>query len=253
MQNTRTSLRPEPTLPGKLLNRVLAWRGAGFPDVSFGTFARVAERVARLDDWGDDAAVARFRRCAEAVQGNDNLSPWGRISLRIYLQSKFVNHLRRVAFVRQHPEVRDVPIEAPLVIFGWYRTGTTLLHSLLTADPAHRAPRTWEMWFPVPFGRASRRDTTLRRAATAFLLKTNRFVIPEQAQAHYIEVDSPEECFFLFENAGCSTTLFNTYQAYDYGLRLLEEDLEPVYAEHKLQLQILSLVQPRRRWVLKCP
>ncbi|MEO8605286.1 MAG: sulfotransferase, partial [bacterium] len=28
---------------------------------------------------------------------------------------------------------------------------------------------------------------------------------------------------------------------------------EPVYAEHKLQLQILSLAQPRRRWVLKCP
>jgi len=247
------SLRSEPTRPVKLLNRVLAPFGPRFPDVSFASFARVAERLTRLDDWGDDAAIARFRRCAEAVQNNDNLSPWGRASLRIYLQTKFMNHLKRVAFVRRHPEVHEVPIEAPLVIFGWYRTGTTLLHSLLAADPAHRAPRTWEMWFPVPAARDPRRDRALRRAATAFLLKTNRFIVPEQASAHYIEVDYPEECFFLFENAGCSTTLFNTYQAYEYGLALLEEDLRPVYAEHKLQLQILSLAQPRRRWVLKCP
>lgn len=250
----RASLCPEPTRSVKLLNRLLAPLGPRFPDISFETFARVAERIARLDDWGDDAAVARFRRCAEALQRNENLSPWGRVSLRIYLQSKFVNHLQRVAFVRQYPAVREVPIEAPLVIFGWYRTGTTLLHSLLTADPAHRAPRTWEMWFPpLPFARDPRRDRALRRAATAFLVRTNRVIVPEQALAHYIEIDYPEECFFLFENAGCSTTLFNTYQAYDYGLALLDEDLRPLYADHKLQLQILSLAQPRRRWVLKCP
>jgi len=247
------SLCPHPTRPIKVLNRLLAPLGSRWPDVSFESFARVAERLTRLDDWGDDAAIARFRRCAEAMQRNDNLSPWGRLSLRIYLQSKFVNHLKRVAFVRRHPEVREVPIEAPLVIFGWYRTGTTLLHNLLTADPDHRAPATWEIFFPVPFARDPRRDRQLRRAATAFMLKTNRFIVPEQARAHYIELDFPEECFFLFENAGCSTTLFNTYQAYDYGFGLLDEDLRPVYAEHKLQLQILSLAQPRRRWVLKCP
>jgi hypothetical protein len=247
------SLRPEPTVPVQILNRLLAPLGPRFPDISFETFARVAERLTRLDDWGDDTAIARFRRCAEVLQRNDNLSPWGRISLRIWLQSKYVNHLKRVEFVRRHPEVREVPIEAPLVIFGWYRTGTTLLHNLLTADPDHRAPTAWETWFPVPFARDPRRDRQLRRAATTFLLRTNRFIVPEQARAHYIEVDYPEECFFLFENAGCSTTLFNTYQAYDYAFALLEEDLRPVYAEHKLQLQILSLAQPRQRWVLKCP
>ena len=249
----RASLRPEPTRPVKWLNRLLKPLGSRFPDISFEAFARVAEGVTRLDDWGDDAAIARFRRCADVLQGNDNLSAWGRVSLRIYLQSKFVNHLRRVAFVREHPEVRDVPIDAPLVIFGWYRTGTTLLHSLLAADPSHRAPRMWEVSFPVGVSRNPRRDRALSRAATALFLSTNRFIVPEQAQAHYIEVDYPEECFFLFENAGCSTTLFNSFQAYSYGLALLEEDLRPVYADHKLQLQILSLAQPRRRWVLKCP
>lgn len=249
----RATLNAEPTRPVKLLNRMLAPLGDDFPSVSFDAFARIAENTTRLSDWGDDAAVARFKRCALAVEASESLSTWGRISLRIYLQSKYVNHLRRIAFVKAHPEVREVPVDAPLVIFGWYRTGTTLLHNLLTADPAHRAARTWELCFPIPLVDDPRRDETLRKAATAFILNANRAVVPEQANAHYVEVSSPEECFFLFENAGASTTLFNTYHAYDYGFSLLEEDLRPVYAEHKLQLQILSLAAPRKRWVLKCP
>lgn len=249
----RTTLRPEPTPPIKALNRLLEPLGGGVPDVSFETFARVAERVTRLDDWGDEATVARFRRAAEAVERNPRLSPWGRVSTRIYLQSKFSNHLLRVAFVKKHPEVREVPIEAPLVIFGWYRTGTTLLHNLLSADPAHRSPRTWELSFPTPFVSDPRRDESLRKAATAFLMQANRFVVPEQAAAHWVEVGGPEECFFLFENSGVSTTLFNTYHAHDYAFSLLEEDLRPVYEDHKLQLQILSLAAPRKRWTLKCP
>src|SRR5262249_2304483 len=104
------SLRTEATPPVRALNRLLSPLGPAFPDVSVETFARNAERVTRLDDWGDDATVARFRRAATAVRDNPHLSAWGRISLRIYLQSKFVNHLLRTDFVKKHPEVREVPI-----------------------------------------------------------------------------------------------------------------------------------------------
>lgn len=249
----RATLSPRPTRAVQRLNQLLAPLGSDVPDVSFEAFARNAERATRLDDWGDGAAVARFRRAARAVEDNPHLSPWGRISLRIYLQSKFVNHLLRVDFVKRHPEVREVPVEAPLIIFGWYRTGTTLLHNLLSANEAHRAPRAYELCFPTPFVAHPGRDEKLRRAATSFVLNANRFVVPEQASAHHVEVDYPEECFFLFENSGVSTTLFNTYHAREYAFDLLREDMRPVYEDHKLQLQILSLARPRRRWVLKCP
>ena len=249
----RATLNAEPTRPVKFLNRMLAPLGDDFPSVSFDAFARIAENTTRLSDWGDDAAIARFERCASAVEANESLSTWGRISLRIYLQSKYVNHLRRVAFVKAHPEVREVPVEAPLVIFGWYRTGTTLLHNLLTADPVHRAPRTWELCFPIPIVDDPRRDETLRRAATAFILNANRAVVPEQANAHYVEVSSPEECFFLFENAGVSTTLVNTYESHAYGFDMVRSDLRAAYEDHRLLLQILSMRRPKQRWVMKCP
>ena len=64
----KASLRPEPTRPVKWLNRLLKPLGSRFPDISFEAFARVAEGLTRLDDWGDDAAIARFRRCADALQ-----------------------------------------------------------------------------------------------------------------------------------------------------------------------------------------
>lgn len=237
----------------KQLNRLLAPLGPEFPDISFETFARVAEVTTRLSDWGDDATVERFRRATRALERNPRLSAWGRISLRIYLQTKFQNHLLRVDFAKRHPEVHEVKVESPIVILGWYRTGTTLLHNLMSADPAHRAPRAWELCFPIPLAEDPARDESLRRAATRFVLNANRFVVPEQASAHHVEVDFPEECFFLFENSGASTTLFNTYHARDYAFELLDEDFRPVYADHKLQLQILSLTQPGKRWVLKCP
>lgn len=252
METGRT-LRAEPTRVVRSLNRALAPFGDGFPSVEFDTLVGIAESLTGLSDWGDDATLARFRRCADAVSGNPNLSSWGRISLRIFLQSKFVNRLLLVDFVKRHPEVREVPIEAPIVIFGWYRTGTTLLHNLLTADPGHRAPRAWEVSFPVPFARDPRIDEGLRNAATTFVLEAGRFVIPEQSTAHHTGASLPEECFFLLENSGASTTLFNTYQAYDYGFELLEDDLAAIYADHKLQLQVLSLARPRSRFVLKCP
>ena len=44
----------------------------------------------------------------------------------------------------------DSRIRRPIIIAGLPRTGTTLLQELLSQDPRHRAPRTWELMEPVP-------------------------------------------------------------------------------------------------------
>ena len=43
-----------------------------------------------------------------------------------------------------------MPIERPLYILGFPRTGTTLLHILLSRDPAARWLRLWEGLHPAP-------------------------------------------------------------------------------------------------------
>lgn len=251
--STRTSLHLHAPGPIRVLNRALAPFGPEFPEVSFEAFARAAEASTGCSDWGSDEQRSRFERGCAAIAANPNFTPWGRFSLRIYHLWKMSNHLRRIAFVKRHPEVRDIPVEAPLFILGWYRTGTTLLHNLLGADPHNRLPITWEIAFPVPFVDDPRRDRQIRRALTASVLNATHYVVPEQASAHYLEVDGPEECFFLFENAGVSTTLVNTYESHAYGFDMVRSDLRGAYEDHKLQLQILSMHRPKQRWVMKCP
>ena len=43
-----------------------------------------------------------------------------------------------------------VPIRDPIFVVGLPRTGTTFLHRLLSLDPFARAPKTYELFDPVP-------------------------------------------------------------------------------------------------------
>ena len=49
-----------------------------------------------------------------------------------------------------HPEIRDVAVPRPLLVAGFGRTGSTLLHNLLALDAVARAPLLWELWTPSP-------------------------------------------------------------------------------------------------------
>jgi len=46
--------------------------------------------------------------------------------------------------------IEDERIEAPLIVIGFPRSGTTLLHALLAAAPGNRAPLYWEIARPSP-------------------------------------------------------------------------------------------------------
>ena len=57
--------------------------------------------------------------------------------------------LSEAAWAR-HPEYADVAIERPIFVTGLPRTGTTALHRLLTADPAHQGLEMWLTEVPQP-------------------------------------------------------------------------------------------------------
>src|SRR5438067_2298525 len=63
-----------------------------------------------------------------------------------------------------YPDTACQEIREPLFIVGLPRSGTTLLHILLAADPQHRAPLTWEVMTPSPPTNQNERQR-IRRAA----------------------------------------------------------------------------------------
>jgi hypothetical protein len=51
---------------------------------------------------------------------------------------------------RERPELASTPIASPIIVIGQMRSGTTRLHRLLSADPAHAGTRFCNAFDPVP-------------------------------------------------------------------------------------------------------
>jgi hypothetical protein len=249
----KASLRPAPPLPLRAASRLLDALGLRGADLSPERMRRRAELATGLHEWGDDGFGENLELACRAVRDHPNLSPVGRIGVATYYHFHLVNRLRLVALDRREPAIRGVPVEKPLFIVGLYRTATTALHGLLAEDPRHRAPLTWELLCPTPLHPNARLDRQLRRLRVGLMLWLNRVLIPDQKYAHAVELDGPEECFFMLENHFTTSTLFNTFQAHAYAFDLLERDLRPSYRDERFQLQVLSWRREPRDWILKSP
>src|ERR1700743_1805083 len=53
------------------------------------------------------------------------------------------------AYLQDHPEVLDAPVERPLIVLGMPRTGTTVISYLLDQDPGRRSLLHWGCVHPV--------------------------------------------------------------------------------------------------------
>ena len=104
--------------------------------------ARAADRPRRLRPPATSARGSRVL-CA-SITDEAELSELGAAAVRGTIVSSLANRLRVVDWIRRHPEVADEPIEAPLVVIGMFRAGTTFLSELLDQDPRNRALLRWE-------------------------------------------------------------------------------------------------------------
>lgn len=213
---------------------------------------KLAERVTGLSDFGGGGFRSRLDTTVEGLN-EANLNTTGLLGARYILNWHLSNRLRIIDFAKRHPELDEIQIERPLIITGFFRTGTTFLHNVLAADPANRVAKAWELSHPLgrlgdPLG-----DEAFRRAQAKFTFQFNQSAIPDQGVAHHVTPDSYEECFFLLENDMAVLTFWIGFATYSYAMDMLEWDMTEPYEFHKLQLKILTAQRASDRWVLKCP
>jgi len=249
MTETPEALRPG--FPFTWVNRLDPLRRQIIP-IDARSSMKLAERLTGLHDYGDDGFLRRFDDAIASIHEID-LSTTGRFGVRYVLNWHLTNKLRIVDAAKRHPEIRDIPIERPIVTTGLFRTGTTFLHGVLAADPNNRVARAWELFEPVgrrhdPFG-----DAAWRRRRANLTLALNHSFIPDQEVAHHVTADGFEECLFPLQNDFASVTIFAAWGTWSYARKMLEWDMVPPYRNHKLQLQMLTKYQASKRWSLKCP
>lgn len=228
------------------------WRERIVPFTAEG-FLRGAQRITGLQDYGDDDGFVERVEQAVASLREVDLNLIGRFAAKTMMHWHLANRLNMVEALRQRPEIRDVPVEAPIVVVGLFRTGTTFLHNVLAADPALRAGTMWEVSYPVGRQRDPLGDVPWRRRRTSIPLTMNHVVVPDQDVVHYVDIDAFEEDFFLLGTDMAMMTQFVGLGDWARAWQLLEADLRPAFRWHRLQLQALAMQQPTGRWVLKCP
>lgn len=145
--------QPRPT-PFRIANRLLSllWasRLASPPPLTADALEQEAIGQSALEDFGDPWYREPLRILLESLVEEAQLNPVGRMVARIHCRKLLRERLWAAAWFRDHPEIRERPIAAPIVVVGAMRSGTTRLHRLLAADERFAHLKLFETICPVP-------------------------------------------------------------------------------------------------------
>ncbi len=245
---------PRWPLAWRVANRVAAPFAKRVVKLDEASLLAAARRRERLDDFGDESFREPLRVLLGSLEREANLSPLGRAMSRQLLLGLLATRLRLAELLREHPEIRDERVEAPIVILGLPRTGTTHLHNLLGENPALRSLPYWESLEPIP-SKAVRegRTSDARRRRCAGALKLQDFVMPLLPAMHEMSADAPHEEIQLLA-VEFRTMFFEASTVVPgYGAWYRDHDQTGAYRQMKLMLQALQWLRGPKRWVLKSP
>jgi len=253
--SSSVSERPyQPLYPTRLANLMGKFRKSMVLDPE--VLIREAETATGLSDWGDDPFREGLEEFSRAVNEDRKMHHAGRLMTRKGIDKWLQDRLLIQQTLNAEPEITRCPVERPILIPGWPRAGTTLLHRLLAVDASFRTPRSWEVHFPVPPPDPETCEVDPRIARMADLYKLLFKTSPALATAHPMEADWPEECWYLLDRSFIRVlpgVYFDVPGYREWLLSRSQEELEPAYRYHKKQIQILQWRFPGARWLLKSP
>ncbi|WP_239003891.1 sulfotransferase family protein [Nocardia panacis] len=212
-----------------------------------------ATKVVGLDDFGADDYREGLGVLLDSYANEAELTPFGNKVNRAFLRGALIARLLSEAAWKQFPEHVEVAVERPIFVTGLPRSGTTAVHRLLNADPAHQGLQMWltEMPQPRPPRESWADDPVYQRISAAF--DKHHVEHPEFMGVHHISADQVEECWQLLRQSAMSVSYECLGHVPGYSQWLGERDWTPAYRRHRRNLQLIGLPDANRRWVLKNP
>ncbi|CQD08258.1 sulfotransferase family protein [Mycobacterium lentiflavum] len=202
------------------------------------------------DSWRDGLQLI-----LDDLNNSPAFTPYGRERILKDSTEALGRRMQVHAYIQQHPEVLDAPIERPLIVLGMPRTGTTVISYLLDQDPGRRSLLHWQCVDPIPPAPTEGLRTDQRCLA---LLEEQRKILEMVAQAkvplpHWEDADGPTEDMFIHNQdfKGLSWDSFLSSTRYAEWL-FDETDMTSTYEYQKRYLQVLQSTAPGA-WSLKMP
>ncbi len=206
-----------------------------------------------LEDFGSDTFREGLEIYCESAFSEASLSDLGVAAVSNAVVTGLSNRLRVVDWASQHPDVADEKVDAPLIVIGMFRAGTTLLSNLLDRDTGNRCLLRWESLDSAPppsidtFRSGPRVEAA--RAEVEMLEQLN----PAVRAIHHEEADGPTECIAVMSQDFKSLSWEAISNVPSYGAWLQQADQRSAYQYHRLVLQVLQHGGVRGRWALKSP
>jgi hypothetical protein len=233
----------------KIKNPPGRWPGL---TLSVEALMQVSLQKARLDDWGGENfqyPLGRLLNFFEEEYGDDSEKRFSfaftvieSLAKRLYIQDNF----------NTHPEILEIPVSRPLFITGLPRTGTTLIHNLISRDPGWRVLLYWELLYPYhreDIGNFEQYAINLVEQG----LKALYSMRPEFIYRHETTATGPEECFNLIRLTFYSIAWANEWYLTGYLKWFLQQDMTDSYRYYRKLLQLLLRRKQGQHLLLKCP
>ena len=210
-----------------------------------------------LSDFGDPWFMAPLARLVEEVDRDAGLlSPESSAGMRI--AGALADRLKLVQYFKDHPAAADERVELAAAIIGLPRTGSTMLHRLLSASPQLTALYWWETAFPLPFAGEAADDPAPRQEAAKGMVDWLLQEWPDFESIDPMDAMAVNEEVVLLDRTFLSTTYDSMMPIHGYGLWQAGADHEPAIRDlyrfcQAIQHQRAGRGLARRPFVFKTP
>ena len=216
------------------------------------TMLAAAEAETGAHDYGDETLPSRFAQAVAHLQsiGMDEAGQRAAAAVCHWLLTSRLN----VFADRKRFPIGEEVIDRPMFATGEPRSGTTLMHALMSVDPDARALRFWEVMYPSPPPGTTGPDDPRRTQADADWREINA-KMPKWLHSHpYNDMlgdGLPEdERTWAFDFRVMTPTAWWRVPMQTLSMGL-PTDPAAQYRIHKAMLQQFQYNRPKKYWVLK--
>jgi LPS sulfotransferase NodH len=210
-----------------------------------------ARRLVRFDDFGDPYYREGLNRLVDSIEQDADLHLIGRVYMRRLIHNALVNRLLLQQHRHTRPEVYEAPLRPPIIITGLPRTGSTLLHRMMSRIPGYFGPPYWLLVRPLP-GRPGEPED-VRQAAARREVRWWKSITPSVKAKHRVSTNMPEECILAL-TLTFQTKLFHSMAPVEsYLAWYATSDRRKKYVDYRSILLALQATRPGQTLLLKAP
>ena len=217
----------------------------------------LSERETGAYGLADDGLISRVARLVEWINERGPYTADQVWAMREQFTRLLSTRLRLLLDRQRYPAIAEEPIERPVFIIGFARSGTTLLHSLLAEDPAVLKPQSWHMYSPSPPPGAgpvvSERIAYAHRQVQAW----SDFCPAQKSMHPYVDKGAyqliEDEELFALDFRSAYPFHFYRVPTLEPSLVMLGDSQADAFRFHRSFLQHLQWNTGKRRWVCKGP